>query len=419
MSSQWPPKSLFDPAAYPGPWAGAVPFSSSGPWRFHSLPVLEQYIPQSRLPKKLIVHDPWNLLSAYGGSRSNNVTWDEQVRKSSGRVYTYELRLSDRPVHSKRREADEEDLVQREVERKRVLDKFLANPHSSTPRPFGLEIRESYTGLINVPTKPVIYAVLPPRPPLAAANEGHLYLSRDECAGRGHHSYVYNAEWELPRSCLIEEQICVDCIMEDLKAILQEQDGENGETRNRKWDELSGKMVLKEVVTPACVVTTEGGSKEIDSSTYIVREGEKSREVVYEGPYRVIHSRVKYQNLARAPYCKHLQKLQSSIHPLTTKVRVTAKLSMQGDEHLAREARNYQQFPKHFFEHWSGFNILPPIHDPTPVGPLVPQFYGYYAPKDKNTERYLSPILLLEHCGNPINPETLSIDDKYEIFFLV
>jgi len=264
----------------------------------------------------------------------------------------------------------------------------------------------------------MIYVVLPPRPPLAAANEGHLYLSPDKRVGVGSHSYVYNAEWELPRSSLVEERICIDCILEDLKAILREQDGENGETRDRKWDELSGKMVLKEVATPPFVTTTEGGSKEINSNVYVLREGQRSREVVYEGPYRVIHSRVKYQNLARAPYCIHLQKLKGSIHPLTTKVQVTAKLSMLRDDHLDREAENYQQFPKNFFEYWSGYNILPPIHDPTPVGPLVPQFYGYYVVKKEDskqntsTNRMLSPILLLEHCGNPINPKQLSIDDK-------
>ena len=75
-------------------------------------PVLEQYIPQSRLPKKLIVHDPWDLLAGDGHSRSNNDTWDEQVRKSPGCVYTYELRLSDKPAKAKRRKDDEEDLAE-------------------------------------------------------------------------------------------------------------------------------------------------------------------------------------------------------------------------------------------------------------------------------------------------------------------
>ena len=369
---------------------------------------MEEYIPQSRLPKKLIVHDPCNVLSAAGPYA--------RVQENPGSVYEYELRLSDKPEHTKRREDDEEDLVKRETNDKRILDNFLANPHSSTTRPHGLEIREFYSGPINVPTTPAIYVVLPPCPPLATANEGHLYLSPNEYVGEGNHSYVYKAEWELPRSCLVEERICIDCVMEDLGAILREEDGENGETRDRKWDELSGKMVSKETSIFQHLMTTEGATKDVDD-IYVIREGQKSTEVVYEGPYRVIHSRVKYQNLARAPYCRHLQKAKNSIHPLTTKVQVTAKLSIQYDLHLAREAENYQRFPKHFFEHWSGYNLLPPLDDPTPVGPLVPQFYGYYVPKqdvsegNKTTKRYLSPILLIEHCGKPMQA-VHSIDDK-------
>jgi hypothetical protein len=306
--------------------------------------------------------------------------------------------------------------VKRETNDKQILENFLANPHSSTTRPHGLEIRESHNVPINVPTKPAIYVVLPPCPPLAATDEAHLYLSSDEFVGEGNHSFVYKAEWELPRSCLVEERICIDCVMEDLGAILREEDGENCETRDRKWDELSGKMVSKETSIPQHLMTTEGAIAGKDDDTYIIREGQQSTEIVYEGPYRVIHSRVKYQNLARAAYCEHFQKAKNSVHPLTTKVQVTAKLSVQGDTHLANEAQNYQRFPKHWFEHWSGYNLLPPLDDPTPVGPLVPQFYGYYAPKQgvgegDTTKRYLSPILLIEHCGNPIK-EGLSIDDR-------
>src|SRR6266511_2699596 len=98
---------------------------------------------------------------------------------------------------------------------------------------------------------------------------------------------------------------------------------------------------LKHISTsPYTVMVTEGGPEDtINSNEYALQEGKHSNEVVYEGPYRVIHSRVKYQNLARAPYCKHLRKLTSSIHPLTTKVRVVAKLSIKHDKHLAREAK--------------------------------------------------------------------------------
>jgi hypothetical protein len=93
---------------------------------------------------------------------------------------------------------------------------------------------------------------------------------------------------------------------------------------------------------------------------------------------------------------------------------------VQGDPHLRREAGVYQAFPRHFFEHWSGFNVIKPIKEPTPVGPLMPQFYGYYVPdtidpaeSDSESEsQYLSAILLLEECGRELDPEKLTLDDQ-------
>ncbi|EIW86207.1 hypothetical protein CONPUDRAFT_44143, partial [Coniophora puteana RWD-64-598 SS2] len=70
-------------------------------------------------------------------------------------------------------------------------------------------------------------------------------------------------------------------------------------------------------------------------------------------------------------------------------------------------------FPDHFFQHWSGYNVMAPLHDPVPVMALVPQFYGYYQPEDPLPD-YLSPILLLEHCGVPIDVDTLCADDRNE-----
>ncbi|KZP19817.1 hypothetical protein FIBSPDRAFT_862305 [Athelia psychrophila] len=59
---------------------------------------------------------------------------------------------------------------------------------------------------------------------------------------------------------------------------------------------------------------------------------------------------------------------------------------------------------------------MPPLHDPVPLGAVVPQFYGYYVPETQtegpSTEMpYLSPIMLLENCGIPVDPDTLDEDD--------
>ncbi|KAJ8588567.1 hypothetical protein M405DRAFT_713111, partial [Rhizopogon salebrosus TDB-379] len=77
----------------------------------------------------------------------------------------------------------------------------------------------------------------------------------------------------------------------------------------------------------------------------------------------------------------------------------------------------------HFFEHWNGYNVVPSLHDPVPVGALCPQFYGYCVPDDPTdgTSRpdYLSPILLLEHCSSGTVPEELNEDDKQECVSLL
>jgi hypothetical protein len=61
--------------------------------------------------------------------------------------------------------------------------------------------------------------------------------------------------------------------------------------------------------------------------------------------------------------------------------------------------------------------VIEPL--PHPVGAVVPQYYGYYVSEDtgdrsEKNEVYLSPILLLENCGVPVDPETLGIDDREE-----
>ncbi|KAG2749435.1 hypothetical protein P692DRAFT_20953361 [Suillus brevipes Sb2] len=144
------------------------------------------------------------------------------------------------------------------------------------------------------------------------------------------------------------------------------------------------------------------------------------RVASYSGPALRIRTNVKW----RAPWelCGHGSSVSGTV-PRTATVLVAAKLSIEHDLHLAREANNYQSFPDHFFQHWNGYNVMPPLHDPVPVGALCPQFYGYYTPDDPTDgtshPNYLSPILLLEHCGREINPDELCIDDKQECASLV
>ncbi|EEB90956.1 hypothetical protein MPER_10768, partial [Moniliophthora perniciosa FA553] len=118
--------------------------------------------------------------------------------------------------------------------------------------------------------------------------------------------------------------------------------------------------------------------------------------------------------------------------PPTMKVGITAKISIPGDGHLRGEATNYEKFPRDFAEHWSGYNLCYPLHDPTPCGAITPGVFMVVGRKkarerdgevfvegatnnsDEGKETYFSPLLLLEDCGDPVNPEKLNLDDRRE-----
>ncbi|KDR72254.1 hypothetical protein GALMADRAFT_74168 [Galerina marginata CBS 339.88] len=403
---------------------------------------LQIYLQQSTLPPRLIVHDPWKILNVSEYCHiedQETVSWNQKEDIQ----YVYKLKTSER--YTSRKDKDDKELKEDEARRKKELETFLADPHSRNRLPSGymIPVGDEKPG----PAKPPIFVVLPFLHNRKTPKEAHLYIHPAGKIGEGNHSVVYNVEWELPRNYLVDEEICHRCVMEDVQKTLEEEDGPNGKHRHPKWDTLSGGYVPETKTKAPVVLPMKIGGEDATMQRYLFSDGDYSVDLKYEGPYRVVKSRVGYQDLSKAPYCEHLRALHSSIHPLTAKVHVAAKLSLEGDDHLAREAENYQAFPRHFFEHWSGFNVVPPIWDPVPVGPIVPQYYGYYVPEDKVSkydvkamekseedmdvdeqqpqplrkikQPYLSPILLLENCGSPIQPEELSVDDISECGSLV
>ncbi len=95
---------------------------------------------------------------------------------------------------------------------------------------------------------------------------------------------------------------------------------------------------------------------------------------------------------------------------------------------LESEVKIYSSFPDHVFEEQNGYNLITPrFKDPIPVGPIASKFYGYYKPiydleyyaeeervlDDESKDRMktfikgLSPILLMEYCGEQINPRKM------------
>ena len=382
---------------------------------------------QSYLPTILNVHDPWNLLRANPiCSREERRYWEEQgLRGWSEKtdiVRTYRLKTSTRKTA--RRTEDDQLAEAEEARKKAVYDAFIADPHSRNETPSGIifptdqEADDRKPG----PSKPLIFVVLPIRPPIPPAREAHLYLSPSQYLGQGNHSLVYSAEFELPRSTFMEDEICHECIKADMHRTLMEQDGPNGEHRDPKWDEKVGHYVMKTGGKPPRKLAMDDEDGETE---YLLQSSTLNSTLEYEGPYRLIYSKIGYQCLERGPYCEHIATSPKGIHPLTAKVRVAAKLSFPNDLHLGKEAEVYQAFPRNFFERWSGFNLIKNLKVPTPVGPIAPQFYGYYVPdiidpaesdsesEPKSSDReYLSPILLLEHCGRKLDPEKLTLDDQ-------
>ncbi|TFK35285.1 hypothetical protein BDQ12DRAFT_324001 [Crucibulum laeve] len=422
-SLQQIPASVFDRSAYPAGWP-LEPFTTPEV-------KIEKRLPLHLLPKRLIIHDPWNLLSVTrnddtsdeydGEDKDQDVPWSS--KKDIAQIYELEFTTTGRD----RVKEDEEAALlahQAKVARQELRD-------SKGPLPEGYFLTDLDGIPLNYPIEPPVYVVHNAPSLRGPVPEAHLYISPAHAAGKGNHSMVYNAEWELPRDLLVPEFICRECALEDAKRILEEEDGPNQEKKAAQWMERSGRIVeirtVHEEVTMGIVHRREDGTVpcgvETDSDIYVMKPGRVDIERKYVGPIRFIKSTVQYQNLARGEYCKHVD----DIHPLTARVRVAAKLSIKDDDHLKCEGSNYQSFPRHFFEHWNGFNIVVPLLDPTPVGAVVPQFYGFYVPthkkwsskghvKDKNgtSADYLSPILLMEDCGKQVDPSALNIDDSHE-----
>ncbi|KAH7925677.1 hypothetical protein BV22DRAFT_1128823 [Leucogyrophana mollusca] len=384
------------------------------------VPLLRQRLPLHLLPKTLVVHDPMNLLHVrrYREESEDHIDQD--------RVRKYSLCLS------KEGEAQAEQSRANAEQEERELVEHMTSDYVYIPPEDFWEIDE---GPVSGPVARVI------RPPaLTGIEEARIYLtpaledtnkrktppteSSDDDGesepdntgirlGTGNHSIVYKAELELPRTLFVkdgEEGVCRLCIAELVSDELRKSDEKEANTEGKK-DQSS------------------------EPSTSPTSSPDKGKEKEKSSPQRSFptakHTRTVWPivTVSLPPACPH-----------KARVQIAAKLSLEGDPHLLNEAHNYQSFPSHFFEHWNGYNVLEPLHDPVPVGAVVPQFYGYYMPcaedpasvpggdeqanpndmdVDMETEKaesvpYLSPLLLLEQCGTPVDLATLAKDDRTE-----
>lgn len=378
-------------------------------------PTLQARIPFHLLPEKLIVHDPWNTLSVTNVHLAGD-----------NNVYTFDLSLSEEGMQKQRDEreaAEAADKTRMESNDWRIIFPPVDKP-----------------GLLE-PDEFAIYAKIPPRPPRPTSiHEAHLYIRREDKCGSGNHSVVYFSELELPRWAVVDDELCEECFQIALDKEIDERE-KAGTLRPDDTERRGERGEIKHIKT---VVEGPRSASLIgdDAKTRHIQFTCTSKDVLkeeYTGPIAYVYPKYTWRDPEHGPVCEH-QRIGGLDPPLTTRVKVCAKLSFQGDPHLAEEAKNYQAFPSYFFEHWNGYNVVYPLRDPTPCGALVPQFYGYYVPKglwtpvDDETgvgptsdsapkdashrplddpSRYHSPILLLVHCGVPVELDDLSQDDRH------
>ncbi|KIL56025.1 hypothetical protein M378DRAFT_89963 [Amanita muscaria Koide BX008] len=409
-------KGVFCPESYPAPWP-LLPFS------YEAAP-LEHYIPLYQLPSKIVVHDPWDLLSvSKDADEYSNKEYD--WASSEGRTYLYRQFLSE-----KGEERNKEEPKAKKAKKTRRRLKALKDLHIDDPD----ILSDNLDAMLLVPSsvtpgpsEPPILALYEPAPDPKPAEIAHLYLSPAKLMGEGHHSLVANAEWEIPRSLVVPDILCYECILEDVHQTLLASDGADGSMKDEKWKAKSGVWQKHQGGHPTEVVPAALEQLQFDSehrlpiqplASYVLCSGSLETKYKYVGPFRPIKTNVKWQNGEN--YCAHISKRLhidegTRAHPLTAKVSVVAKLSKEDDNHLSHESDIYEEFPRHFFEHWNGYNVVVPLLNPTPVGAVVPQYYGYYEPQeDASRDQYLSPIMLLEKCGLQVAVDNLNMDDRIE-----
>ncbi|KAF8905708.1 hypothetical protein CPB85DRAFT_1224568 [Mucidula mucida] len=91
---------------------------------------------------------------------------------------------------------------------------------------------------------------------------------------------------------------------------------------------------------------------------------------------------------------------------------------------LRHEAKMYSSaIPSYLTEEWTGYHFVSEaMYDGdgvVPVAAVVPKFYGFYVPEHWSYRGLLSPIMLLEECGTPIDREELWPKDREVLYSFV
>ncbi|KAF9050702.1 hypothetical protein BDZ89DRAFT_1057144 [Hymenopellis radicata] len=356
-------------------------------------------IPFHLLPEKLVVHDPDNTVQV--GTRD-----DDKKKKKLALPRFYKLCLS---AATRKAIAAKREEIKNAPKKHSPGLMFITDPSllpGSEPLEDGKVLEATFAQLPPYPDEPTFTRV------------AHLYLSADQRLGQGNHSYVYRAELEIPRSLVVEPTMCDECsslaILKQLKAEMPHVKTNPEEPLGYQIEDLllaaakehkrTGRIWTEHKVEPMedFAFSNDRDDPSKDKHFSFSKPGTYSRDC-YEGTRRKINVQG-VQWSTPGNYCEHQPKRRAA--PTTFKVEVAAKLSIQHDDHLKREASNYQ----------NGYNVLRHFTIQPPYRPVVPQFYGYYVPEktDEDKDTYISPILLVEDCGKAVDVDELGMDDRQE-----
>uniref|UniRef100_A0A0W0GA36 Uncharacterized protein n=2 Tax=Moniliophthora roreri TaxID=221103 RepID=A0A0W0GA36_MONRR len=205
----------FHSSSYPPPFP-APPFN---------FPVLklETMIPLHLLPQKLTVHDPYNVLHAERDpAASDKGTEKPKKTVSSQRIDPWPFDRSD-PSKPPPYETHtyELQLTQKSLDEVNHTREELLASRSSEPESLCYIYPSKEEGPTNIPLIRIMVPSRPPKP--VQTEEAHLFLSKYSRKGEGNHSFVYEAEWEIPRELFVDPKICYACVEAKAKQVWVEQ----------------------------------------------------------------------------------------------------------------------------------------------------------------------------------------------------
>ena len=264
--------------------------------------------------------------------------------------------------------------------------------------------------------------------------EAHLHLTKTQCIGEGNHSSVYKAELKAPREMYFgldidkQKDSSSEIGYKECPSIKKGSEHQHsfGPGHDNNEQDISTEVSFTSISQASRDQTTHKNpilaSEERLTSEDVVGGLVKPLECtsISSAAKKIEAPQSEIPDTAEAPtslveVAAHSRQKKEPL--ITTSVAV--KISDNEDRQLYHEARIYQDFPSHLFEHWSGYYIMNRKHllkYPAPLDPVVPQFYGFYTPEScESNEAFpdLQPLMLIEYCGRSLETIRISdIDDK-------